>query len=269
MHPEAMNQTFVRLRGLLDNAVKADLAQGILLSGGLDTSIVALIAKRYVPQLMAFTVSLEGYDNKDRDLEYAQKVAQFLNLEHKIYFFNEEEMLSAAEEVMNIINCEEFTDLAGYTTVVPTYIALKLAKRYVDSVYTGVGADEFFMGYSSMVEMALLLNEDDEFYTSEFRSNFQKELSSIVQTFDLSYASKLGEAVGLKVKSPYLNGELIEYAQALPFEYKVKIDAGKVWGKWILRKAFEQDLPKEIIWRKKVPIDQGTGAIKLLDLLDV
>ena len=54
----------------------------------------------------------------------------------------------------------------------------------------------------------------------------------------------------------------------IPFKYKVKEERGRVWGKWILRQAFQDYLPEEIIWREKVPIDSGTGSVRLLELLE-
>ena len=71
----------------------------------------------------------------------------------------------------------------------------------------------------------------------------------------------LGKALNLRVKTPYLSPEVVEFARRLPVDCKVRREQDKVWGKWLLRKAFEDCLPAEIVWRKKTTIDSGTGAI--------
>jgi asparagine synthase (glutamine-hydrolysing) len=256
-----------KLRELLHEVVREDLAEGVLLSGGLDTSIVALVAKRYVTGLKAFTVSLESYDE---DLGYAEKVAKSLGLELKIHLFTEDEILEVVPKAARILDSRSkyFPEPVGASVFAPNYIALRFAKNFVNSVYTGDGGDELFFGYSSMVSLGLIMSQDDEFYTPHFKQELQSELLGFLQTYDIAFPIKLGRALGIEVKSPYLAPQIAEYAKGIPLEYKVKSEGERVWGKWILRKAFEDYLPKEIIWREKVPIDSGTGSIKLLPLLE-
>jgi len=261
------------LRILLDGAIKDERAEGVLLSGGLDTSIVALIAKRHVPGLKAFTVTREGFDE---DLKYARRVAQFLELDHRVHFFNERELMDAAFEAESILNNSEYeacvpshikqgivegySEAVGPTTLAPVYIAMRFAREYVDSIYTGDGADELFIGYNSIVSFIdFIASSGDEL----FASDFERELSSTVfQAYDLRYPYMLGCALGLEVKAPYLSAEVSEFARRIPVDYKVRSEGEKVWGKWLLRKAFEEYLPPDIVWRKKTTIDSGTGAIR-------
>jgi len=261
------------LRILLDGAIKDERAEGVLLSGGLDTSIVALIAKRHVPGLKAFTVTREGFDE---DLKYARRVAQFLELDHRVRFFNERELMDAAFEAASTLNNSEYeacvpslikqgivegyTEAVGPTTLAPIYIAMRFAREYVDSIYTGDGADELFIGYNSIVSFIdFIASSGDE----PFASDFERELSSrVFQAYDLRYPYMLGCALGLKVKAPYLSTEVSEFARRIPVDYKVRSEGEKVWGKWLLRKAFEEYLPPDIVWRKKTTIDSGTGAIR-------
>ena len=261
------------LRILLDGAIKDERAEGVLLSGGLDTSIVALVAKRHVPGLKAFTVTREGFDE---DLKYARRVAQFLELDHRVHFFNERELMDAAFEAESILNNSEYeacvpshikqgivegySEAVGPTTLAPVYIAMRFAREYVDSIYTGDGADELFIGYNSIVSFIdFIASSGDEL----FASDFERELSSTVfQAYDLRYPYMLGCALGLEVKAPYLSAEVSELARRIPVDYKVRSEGEKVWGKWLLRKAFEEYLPPDIVWRKKTTIDSGTGAIR-------
>ena len=264
------------LRILLDEAVNGERAEGVLLSGGLDTSIIALIASRHVKDLKAFTVTLEGCDE---DLKYAKKVARFLNLDHRIHYFSEQQLMEAASEAVGIVARSEYesgvpphiregfiegyTETPGPTTLAPLYIAMRFARSYVDSVYVGDGADELFLGYDSIVSFIDFIgsNGDEPFGTS-FVGDFEQELSSTVfQAYDLRHPYMLAESLHLEVKAPYLTLEVSEFARNLPVEHKVRSEGGRAWGKWILRKAFEGYLPKDIVWREKTTIDWGTGSI--------
>jgi asparagine synthase (glutamine-hydrolysing) len=264
------------LRALLDKAIRGEKAGGVLLSGGLDTSIVALIAKRHAPGLKAFTITLEGFDG---DLKYAKRVAQFLELDHRVHFFSQKELMDAALEAESILNNSEYeacvpshikegivegySEVVGPTTFAPAYIAMRFAKKYVDSIYTGDGADELFIGYDSIISFIdLIASSGDE----SFASDLEQDLSSrVFQAYDLRYPYMLACALGLEVKAPYLSVEVSEFARKIPVDYKVRSEKGRVWGKWLLRKAFEDYLPSEIVWRKKTTIDSGTGAIRVLN----
>lgn len=261
------------LRLLLDEAIAGEKADAVLLSGGLDTSIIAFLAKRHVPNLVAFTVTREGYDE---DLKYARRVAQFLELEHRVHFFSQEELLDAASAAASILSNREYeagvpshikesiiqgySETVGATTLAPAYIAMRFAREYVDTVYTGDGADELFIGYDSLTSFIdFIVSSGDEL----FARDLERELSSrVFQAYDLRYPFMLGEALQLKVKAPYLSTEVSELARKIPVDYKVRSEGGKVWGKWLLRKAFEGYLPPDIVWRKKTTIDSGTGSIE-------
>ncbi|MBC7129627.1 asparagine synthase, partial [Candidatus Bathyarchaeota archaeon] len=73
----------------------------------------------------------------------------------------------------------------------------------------------------------------------------------------------MGKALGVDVKTPYLDPDFKDFAMKLSVEYKIREEEGKMWGKWIMRKAFENILPPEIAWRRKDPIEVGSGATTL------
>jgi asparagine synthase (glutamine-hydrolysing) len=258
-----LNIGLQKLKKILRGVINEDPAEGLLLSGGLDTSIIALLASDHVKK--AFTVSLEGCE---KDLVYAEKVAEFLDLDHEVYLFDEDEMLRALPEVIDILGTHTDFQVRG---AVPILIALKGAKNCVKSIYAGDGADELFAGYGSMVSLISSINSvDDDLFGDDFKKDFQeKYLSRLLLDLGdyLRSPYKLGKSVGIDVKLPYLNEKVVEYAIETPIEWKVREERGKPWGKWILRKAFEDDLPGEIIWREKTPIDIGTGSIRLRDIL--
>ena len=169
------------LRLFLNEAIRGEKADAVLLSGGLDTSIIALLAKKHVPGLKAFTVTRQGYDE---DLKYASRVAQFLELEHRVHFFSQKELLDAAQEAASIIGNSEYesnvpahiresivegySEVVGPTTLAPVYIAMRFAKEFVDTVYTGDGADELFIGYNSVVSLIdFIASSGDETFASD------------------------------------------------------------------------------------------------------
>ncbi len=262
-----------RLRAILEEAVRDDPAQGVLLSGGLDTSILALLAKRHVKDLKAFTVSLEGYDE---DLRYARKLTEFLDLDHRVYLFTRSEALDAARGAVRVLHSGEHRDqipahirenvdsdayeAVGLSTFAPLYLAMKFAKSEVDSIYTGDGGDELFIGYRSLADFVDSIASSDDEFSRSVLGGLGRELT--LRGYDLRYPYILGSSLGLKVKTPFLARGVIEYAQSIPLIYKVRREKDVAYGKWILRKAFEDYLPPEIIWRKKTPIDFGTGAVK-------
>jgi asparagine synthase (glutamine-hydrolysing) len=248
------------LKEVLKRIVDEDPAEGLLLSGGLDTSIIAFLASNHLKK--AFTVGLEGGE----DIKYAKIVAEFLDLDHDVYLFDEEEMLRTIPDVVRILGAHQDFWVRGG---VPVLIAMKKARECgIDSIYAGDGADELFAGYSSMTSLISSVTSDDSF---EFDDEFGREYLNFLLQYLGDYLRgphELGKSLGIDVISPYLNEKMISYAMEIPLDYKVRRYRGKIWGKWILRKAFEDDLPDEIVWREKTPIDIGTGSMKIRDIID-
>ena len=229
-----------QLRAKLEEAAERNKADGILLSGGLDTSILAFIAK----PTRAFTVALKN--SQASDLIYSKRVSSLLGIEHKKMEFSVEEAINALPEVIRILR----TFNLALPNDLSIYFALKLARESkVCSVMTGDGSDELFAGYSYM---ASLLPKDLERYISRLSKSWHFS------------ANVLGEALGIEVKQPFLDGDFVRFALDISPELKVKQGIGK----YILRKSFEELLPQEIVWRKKEPIECGSGSNKLHQILN-
>jgi len=233
-------KTCFRLRSLLESSVKRNLAEGILLSGGLDTSILALIASRFA-SLKAFTVALEGAPAPD--IQYASLMARHLRLKHFIYYFDERELRDAVKAVVATVKSFDPMEVRNSVAI---YEALKAAKREgLGSVISGDGCDELFAGYDFLVKMK--------------GEKLKLELTKLWKAMSFS-SIPLAQMLGIQVKLPYLDPELKQFAMEIDWRYKVQSEKGRLWGKWILRKAFEGILPDEIVWRAKVPIEIGSGT---------
>ncbi|KAG2476832.1 MAG: Asparagine synthetase (glutamine-hydrolyzing) [Nitrosopumilales archaeon] len=118
---------------------------------------------------------------------------------------------------------------------------------------TGDGADELFAGYN------FLLNKSEE--------DIEKDLKRIWLIMHFP-SIKLGKDLGVTVETPFLNDSVQEFAKSLPVSMKVGIKDDKKYGKWILRKAFEDKIPKSIAWRDKHPLQDGAGTSGLITLFD-
>jgi asparagine synthase (glutamine-hydrolysing) len=235
-------------RALVSKVVQKNMAEGILFSAGTDTSIIAYEAVKYNPNIKALTVSFK--QGKPRDTEYVKKMVDFLNLNHEFYVFDIEEAVSAAKDVVEVLKTFDPMDVRN---TVPAYIGLTVAKKKgIKTVLTGDALDELF-GYPW------------QFHLSE--TEFTKALSDMWG--EMAFSSiPMGNSVGVTVKAPYLDPLFMDYAKKLPVKFKVNVENDVKYGKWILRKAYAELIPKEVIWRSKAPLEQGTGTWVLPDYFD-
>jgi asparagine synthase (glutamine-hydrolysing) len=228
------------LRALVSKVVERNMAEGIMFSAGTDTSIIGYEAVKINPNIKALTVEFEHGTPKDK--KYVEKMVEFLKLNHELLVFGHDEMVAAAGKVVEILKTFDHMEVRNS---VPVYIGLTAAKeRGIKSVFTGDALDELF-GYPW------------QFHLSE--TEFKKALSDMWKVMHFS-AIPLGEAVGVEVKQPYLDPLFMEYAKNVPVKLKVSIENGVKYGKWLMRKAYESVIPKEVAWRGKAPCEQGTGT---------
>jgi len=235
-------------RALVSKVVQKNMAEGILFSAGTDTSIIAYEAVKYNPNIKALTVSFK--QGKPRDTEYVKKMVDFLNLNHEFYVLDIEEAINAAKDVVEVLKTFDPMDVRN---TVPAYIGLTVAKKKgIKTVLTGDALDELF-GYPW------------QFHLSE--TEFVQALSDMWG--EMAFSSiPMGNSVGVTVKAPYLDPLFMDYAKKLPVKFKVNIENGIKYGKWILRKAYAELIPKEVTWRSKAPLEQGTGTWVLPDYFD-
>jgi asparagine synthase (glutamine-hydrolysing) len=240
VEPSTIMDICEQLRSKLKEAVVRNRADAILLSGGLDTSVLAFLARPSI----GFTVALKGAPAPD--LGYSDRVAKLVGIRHKKMEFTTEEALAALPEVVKILKT---FDLA-LPNDLSIFFALKLArKNRIRAVMTGDGADELFAGYSYMAELS---PEDLGSYIRRLSENWHFS------------ANELGRALGVEVRQPFLDEDFVRFALEISPDLKVRDGTGK----YILRKSFENLLPEEIIWREKEAIEYGSGSAELREIVD-
>jgi asparagine synthase (glutamine-hydrolysing) len=243
-----MRESYHRVVQALADSVERNLAQGLLLSGGLDTSLLAYLAVKWIKP-DCFTVALNGAPAPD--IEYAKLVADSLGLEHDIHGFGEAELDEAVRNTIEVVRCFDPMEIRNSVAI---YVGLKRARdKGMRSVMTGDGCDELLAGYS--------------FFFGLDKGQLDSALKNLRANMRFS-SIYLAEALGMEVKLPYLDPQFESFAAALDSDLKVRSERGQVWGKWILRKAFENIVPQEIVWRVKAPIEVGSGTATLPSRFD-
>jgi len=232
----------------LGESVKRNLADGLLFSGGLDTAILAYLASKWVKPT-CITVALSGAPAPD--VEYAKLVASRLKLRHYVHYFGNEELEEGIQAVIRIMKSFDPMEIRNSAAI---YIVLKAGKdQGILTFMTGDGGDELFGGYSFLFGLS---KEQLDTALKKLWANMR--FSSIYLAKDL----------GLEVRLPFLDAQFRAFATELDAGLKVRSERGQVWGKWILRKAFEKIMPEELVWRVKAPIEVGTGTTILPSLFD-
>jgi asparagine synthase (glutamine-hydrolysing) len=242
-----MNSIFNQTYQIIEKAALACNADCISLSGGLDSTILAYFLKD--KKINAVTIITKEF--LANDLTYCQLVANKFEIPLNIKFCETDEIYSGIEETIKIL--KNFNDIEIRNSVV-LYLALSAAKELgFSKIMTGDGADEIFAGYN------FLLNKSNEELESDL-----KRISKIMHF----PSQKIGKALGIEVESPFCSKNVLEFAKTIPVDLKVHEENGKKFGKWILRKTFEDKIPKAIVWRQKSPMQDGAGTQGLTEFFE-
>jgi len=252
---ENVNELTNELVELMKVSVKENIADAVLLSGGLDSSVIACLASEYSDSKpTAIVVALE----EGTDLYYSRSVAETFGLELKVKIFDIDDAIESIPEVVKALNTYN-PMLIRFG--VAMYAALSYAKELdFSAVMTGDGGDELFFGYRHLFRLE----------QKEIEQRMEDKIRRIKEKEPL-VSETLGNLLGIDVKQPFLDSRIIEFASKIPFELKVRKTKTngeeEVIGKWILRKAFEKFLPGEIIWRRKEETDISRGTDKLSQIV--
>ena len=262
---EIINPSVIeKVRNGLESAVKqqlmSDVPYGVLLSGGLDSSIIAAITQKFSkkriesdskeaawwPQLHSFAIGLEG----SPDLIAAQKAADYIGTVHHEVHFTIQEALDALPDVIYHIETYDITTVRAST---PMYLLARVIKSMgIKMVLSGEGSDELFGGY-------LYFHKAPD--AKEFHEELVRKMSKL-HLYDCLRANKSLMAWGVEGRVPFLDKDFIDIAMSLNPSDKMNIrlpDGKQRMEKWILRKAFEDMLPEEICWRQKEQFSDGVG----------
>jgi asparagine synthase (glutamine-hydrolysing) len=247
------------LHDALSAAVKrqlmSDVPYGVLLSGGLDSSVIAALAKTFAdkrieedgdstawwPQLHSFAVGLVG----SPDLEAAEKVAKHIGSVHHAVHFTIQEGLDAIRDVIYHLETYDVTTIRAST---PMYLLARHIKSMgVKMVLSGEGSDELFGGY-------LYFHKAPN--SKEFHEETVRKLSKL-HLYDCLRANKSLAAWGIEGRVPFLDKEFMDVAMRI--NPKEKMITPERMEKWVLRKAFEKYLPESVAWRQKEQFSDGVG----------
>ncbi|MGQ9549110.1 MAG: asparagine synthase B [Roseiflexus sp.] len=237
-------QTAIRavLRSAVHKRLLADVPVGISLSGGLDSSIIALLARAELDYVETFAVGMEGSE----DLEAARHMAEYLGTRHYEYVYTLAEMEAVLPEVIYHL---ESADPALVRSAVPNYFLARLASERVKVILTGEGADELYAGYDYM--RALTTPED-------LHHEMEIAIRELHRT-NLQRADRMFMAFGVEGRVPFLDIESIALALSLPPEWKLAAPGEST--KMLLRQAFANDLPDSIVQRPKQKFSAGAGSM--------
>ena len=243
------------LEAAVHRQLMSDVPYGVLLSGGLDSSITSAIAKKYsdkriesndldkawYPQLHSFAIGLEG----SPDLAAAQKVADHLDTVHHEIKFAIQEGIDALRDVIYHLETYDITTIRAST---PMYLLARAIKAMgIKMVLSGEGADEIFGGY-------LYFHKAPS--AKEFHEETVRKLDKL-HMYDCLRANKSLAAWGIEGRVPFLDKEFMDVAMRInPQE---KMINGERMEKWVLRKAFEDMLPESVAWRQKEQFSDGVG----------
>jgi asparagine synthase (glutamine-hydrolysing) len=248
-----------QLRASLEAAVHrqlmTDVPYGVLLSGGLDSSLVAACAARFAnnrvetddrerawwPRLHSFAIGLEG----SPDLRAARVAAESLGTSHHEFKFTVQEGLDALADVIRHIETYDVTSIRAST---PMYLMARRIKAMgVKMVLSGEGADEIFGGY-------LYFHKAPS--AAAFHEETVRKLDAL-HLYDCNRANKAMAAWGVEARVPFLDLEFLDVAMSMDAEHK-RTRPGRI-EKAVLREAFAGALPDSILWRQKEQFSDGVG----------
>ena len=243
------------LRAAVKRQLMSDVPYGVLLSGGLDSSVISAVAERYSemrieddsqtkaywPRLHSFAVGLKGAP----DLAKAKLVADHIGTVHHEINYTIQEGLDAIRDVIYFIETYDVTTVRAST---PMYLLARVIKSMgIKMVLSGEGADEIFGGY-------LYFHKAPD--ARAFHEETVRKLSKL-HLYDCLRANKSLSAWGVEGRVPFLDKEFLDVAMRT--NPAAKMCPGKTIEKRIVREAFSDMLPEEIVWRQKEQFSDGVG----------
>ncbi len=253
--PEAedMQQAAKVLRELLIDAVRIrmDGVSAISLSGGLDSSIIAAIAKEYNPDIKLFTGVIA--EKPGPDLEMAKLMARFLGLEHHVCSITNDDIRNFLSDAVWYLESFDEDCISG---IISNYYVSKTVKQYSNQVLVGEGADELFGGYRLVLKNPRVKSEEQ-------RDRLAEQLLNIAYNTALRRLDRAWMANSVQYQVPFLDPRVVAFSRKIPMSWKIYGE--KQVEKFVLREAFRDMLPPEIANREKLRFAMGVGTDDVMD----
>ena len=250
----AANRLKVCLFRAVEKRLKDGAVGGMLLSGGLDSSVIAAIANELKPGIPAFTVGVEDAP----DLVNAVIMAEHLGVQHHIRSFEVEEIIELVPEAVRSLESFDEDCISG---AIANLFASSLASKYTKCILSGEGGDELYGGYHLLKELP----------TEDERLKMMGHLIDIAYNTALQRLDRAMMANSINYRTPFIDTEVIAFSLQIPVRWKVHpcirggSGNGKLIEKWLLREAFKDMLPEEIYRREKLRFSGGAGVDDLMD----
>ena len=242
-----MTDDIVEIRSLLEESIINSDVKWVAFSGGLDSSIVAKI--KGGDGINGITIITKDFVGTD--LTYSQIIAKHIGIPLELKYVEINDMLNAIPETIKIL--KNFNDIEIRNSIVSYLYLSALKEENVSKVVTGDGADEIFAGYNFLIQ--------------KDHTEIKNELKRMREIMHFP-SQKIAHELGMSIEMPFIGEKIIKLAETLPIDSLVNKKNGITFGKWILRKAFENDLPNSVIWRQKTPMQDGSGTSALTKLFD-
>ena len=242
-----MQEIISKIHDTLESSVLSCKSHCLSVSGGLDSSIIAY----HLRKKPIHGISIIAEDFLASDLTYCQILSRKFEFPLDIISATSEIILNGLEETIKIL--KNFNDIEIRNSCV-MFLSIQAAKNLGhDRIITGDGSDELFAGYH------FLQNKSEE--------ELEKEKRRIWEIMHFP-SIEIGKSLGVKVETPFLDPKFIKLAKSIPLNLNVKSENQTRYGKWILRKTYEDKIPNSIVWRRKVPMQDGAGTTGLTHLFE-
>jgi asparagine synthase (glutamine-hydrolysing) len=260
--PEALhsdlNEITENIRSIIKrsvfNRVDFRVTTGSLLSGGIDSSVIACLASDVYRERFGKDIKLKTFAlgvGESSDVKHARIMAEHIDSDHDELIVDLQEILFVLPEVIYYL---ESFDPSLVRSAVSNFLISRYAReKGIQVLLSGEGGDEVFCGYTYLKD-----------FPFEEQFSRQVECLGFLHNNAALRLDRMNACHGVRVVAPLISGELLDYALAIPPEYKQRPESGGRIEKWVFRKAFESYMPEEIVWRFKQEFSQGSGAADLL-----
>jgi len=242
-----MTDNIVEIRSLLEESLIGSDVKWVAFSGGLDSSIVAKIKSN--DDINGITIITKDFVGTD--LTYSQITAKHIGISLELKYVEINDMLNAITETIKIL--KNFNDIEIRNSIVSYLYLSELKEKNVSKVVTGDGADEIFAGYNFLIQ--------------KDHTEIKNELKRMKEIMHFP-SQKIAHELGISIEMPFIDEKIIKLAETLPIDSLINKKNETTFGKWILRKAFENELPSNVVWRQKTPMQDGSGTGALTKLFE-